>query len=209
MSAHCNTRSHSPLKTVLGKIGDQYQAYCTTYKTHAMATHHGGGGHPPNRGLDILTEDPEHADIDNESTCSSDATVALGGPEAGHPEDPVYNNQDRLTAITREINDLHQRVAAGEGQPAETLDHIQCELQNMLITIHQPQPPAPAEPLREVIWQYMDTLHSTQKEFNLTNSLLQDIPVLMNTILPIWKIGSLTLRWQQTSPVRAEQGLPK
>ena len=58
-----------------------------------------------------------------------DTTVVLGCPEAeGHPEDPMYNNQDRLTALTREINDLHQRVAAGEGQPAETLDHIQHEL---------------------------------------------------------------------------------
>ena len=51
----------------------------------------------------------EHADIDNESTHSSDATVALGGPEAeGHPKDPAYNNHDKLRALTREINDLHQ-----------------------------------------------------------------------------------------------------
>ena len=77
MSACHNTRSHSLLKTVLGKIGDWYQAYCTTYKTHAMATHHGGAGHPLNRGLDILTEDTEHTDIDNDSTHSLDATVAL------------------------------------------------------------------------------------------------------------------------------------
>ena len=94
-------------KTVLGKIRDRYQAYCTTYKMHAMATHHGGTGDPLDRGLDILTEDPEHADIDNESTHSSDATVVLGGPEAvGHPEDQVYGNQDKLTALTREINGL-------------------------------------------------------------------------------------------------------
>ena len=54
-------------------------------------------------------ENPEHADIDNDSTHSSNATVALGGPEAeGHPEDPVYNNHDKLTTLTREINDLHQ-----------------------------------------------------------------------------------------------------
>ena len=54
----------------------------------------------------------------------------LGGPEAvGHPEDLIYSYHDRLTALMREINDLHQRVAAAEGQPAETLDHIQCELQ--------------------------------------------------------------------------------
>ena len=143
-----------------------------------MATNHDGAGSPLDRGLDILVEDPEHADIHNDSTHSSDATVALGGPEAvGHPEDPVYNNQDRVTALTREINDLHQRVAAGEGQPAETLDHIQHELQNLSIAIHHPHPPAPAEPLREVIWQYTDILCTMQKQSNLTNSLLQDIPV--------------------------------
>ena len=105
--------------------------------------------------MDILTENPEHADIDNDSTHSSDATVALGGSDAvGHPEDPVYDNKDSLTALTREINDLHQRVAAGEGQPAETQDHIQYELQNLSMAIHQLHPPAPAEPLRQVIWQY-------------------------------------------------------
>ena len=128
--------------------------------------------------MDILTEDPEHADIDNDSTHSLDGTVALGGSEAvGHPEDPVHDNQDRLMTFMREINGLCQSVAAGEGQPAETLDHIQGELQNLSIAIHQPQPPAPAKPLGEVIWQYTDTLCTTQKQSNLTNSLLQDIPV--------------------------------
>ena len=61
------------------------------------------------RGIDIQAEDPKYADIDNESTHSSDATVALGGPEVeGHPEDPVYNNHDKLTTLMREINELHQ-----------------------------------------------------------------------------------------------------
>ena len=82
MSACCSTRMHSLLETGLGEIRDRYQAYCTTYKTHAMATHHRGAGCPLDRGIDILAEDPEHADIDNESTHGSDATVALGGPEA-------------------------------------------------------------------------------------------------------------------------------
>ena len=81
MSACHSTRMHSLLKTVLGKIGDRYQAYCTTYIMHAMATHHEGAGCPLDRGMDILTEDPEHADIDNESTHSLDTTVALGGLE--------------------------------------------------------------------------------------------------------------------------------
>ena len=109
MSAHHSTKSCSPLKTVLRKIGDRYQAYCTTYKMHAMATHHGGTGCPLDRGMDILAEDQEHLDINNESTHSSDATVTLGGPEVvRHPRDPVYNNQDKLTALMREINDLQQ-----------------------------------------------------------------------------------------------------
>ena len=112
---------------------------------------------PLDRGLDILTDDPEHADINN-STHSLDATVALVGPGAvGHPEDQVYNEEARLTALTRGINDLCQRVAAREGQPAEALDHIQQELQNLLIAIHQLQPSTLAEPFREVLCQYTDT----------------------------------------------------
>ena len=48
-------------------------------------------------------------DNDDESTHSSDTTVALGGTEAeGHPKDPVYSNQDKLMALMRKINDLHQ-----------------------------------------------------------------------------------------------------
>ena len=66
---------------------------------------------------------------------------------------------------------------AGEEQQAETLDCIEHELQNILIALHQTPPPSPAEPLREVIWQYTDTLCTTQKQSNLTNPLLQDIPV--------------------------------
>ena len=93
MSACHSTRMHPQLKTVIGKIEDRYQAYCTTYKMHAMATHDRSTGCPLDRGMDILTEDPEHADIDNERTHSSDTTVALGGPEAeGHPKNPIYDN---------------------------------------------------------------------------------------------------------------------
>ena len=185
MSASWGTGSHSPLKTLLGKFGDRYQAYCTTYKMDAMATCHGGAGCPLDRGMATHAEDPEHADIDNESTHRSNATVALGWLEAeGHPRDPVYNNYDTLTALTREIYDLHQWVEAG-GQPAETLDHIEHELQNLLIVLYPPPPPTPTEPFGEVIWQYTDTLCTAQKQSNLTNSLLQDIAV--KTTLPSWK----------------------
>ena len=94
-------------------------------KRHTMAAHERGAGCPLDRGLDMLTEDPEQAYIDNNSTHSLDAIVALGGPGAvGHPEDQVYNKANRLTVFTREINDLHPRVAAKEAQPAEALDCI-------------------------------------------------------------------------------------
>ena len=56
----------------------------------------------------------------------------------------------------------------------ETLDCIECELQKLSIMLH---PPAHTEPLREVIWHYMNTLCSAQKQTNLTTFLLQDIPV--------------------------------
>ena len=76
---------------------------------HTVATRHGVAGCPLDRGTDILTQDPEHADINNESTHSSDATVTQGEPEAeGHPKYPIYNNQNKLKALMREINDLHQ-----------------------------------------------------------------------------------------------------
>ena len=75
-----------------------------------MATYHGGTECPLDRSMDIHVEDPEHADIDNETTHSLDAMVALGGPETeGHdPKDPIYNNHDKLTTLMREINDLCQ-----------------------------------------------------------------------------------------------------
>ena len=74
-----------------------------------MATHHGGTGCSLDRCIDLHAEDSDYADIDNESTHSSNATIALEGPEAeGHPEDPVYNNHKKLTELMREINVLCQ-----------------------------------------------------------------------------------------------------
>ena len=72
-----------------------------------MATHHGGTGCPLDRGINLNAEDLEPTDIDNESTHSSDATVALGEPEAeGQPKHTVYNNHNKLISLMREINDM-------------------------------------------------------------------------------------------------------
>ena len=99
----------------------------------------------------------------DESTSSPDTTVALGGSEAeGYPNELIPSNQATLTALAREINDLHQLVEAREGQPAESLDHIEQELQNLSLML-QPQPsPTPTEPFGEVICEYTDTLCAKQ-----------------------------------------------
>ena len=106
-----NEQMHSPLKTMLEKIGNRYQTYCTVYKTHGMATHHGGAGCPIDRDVNLNVEDPEATgmDNDNESISGFDAIVALGGLKAESNTDELLpSNEAKLTAFTREINDLCQ-----------------------------------------------------------------------------------------------------
>ena len=52
MSAGHNFQTHSPLKKVLNKIEDSYQTNINAYKTHAMATPHGGTGKPSEKDSD-------------------------------------------------------------------------------------------------------------------------------------------------------------
>ena len=78
---------------------------------HAMATHHGGAGCPIDRDINLYIEDAETTSLDNDnvSTSGSETTIALGGPEAeGHPDELICNNQTKLTALTREMNNLWQ-----------------------------------------------------------------------------------------------------
>ena len=92
--------------------------------------------------------------------------------DTDHFEDLQHNNPTKLTTLTREVDDLWQQVQAGEGHPKETLKQIKHELQRLSVSL---KPPTPTEPLGEMIRYY--TLCSTQKQTNLTNSLLQDISV--------------------------------
>ena len=68
---------------MLRNIGDRYQADCTMYKMHAMATHHGGAGCPVDREINLHIEDMEGINVgpynNNESTSGSDTIVAFGG----------------------------------------------------------------------------------------------------------------------------------
>ena len=119
-----------------------------------MATHHGGWGQPLDRDVDITREVHETADIDIENT--QDFLPV----NTDHFEDLQHNNPMNLTALTREVYDLHQQVQAGEGQPNENLNCIEHELQRLSISLHLP---APTKPLGEVIRHYMNTLCSAKK----------------------------------------------
>ena len=150
-----------------------------------MTTHHRGMGHTgEDRDLDSHIKDTRGIDIgpdnDNESTNSWDTTFASGGSETdGHLCNLLPRSQANLTILTKEINSLPQWVEAREGQPAEGLDHIERELQNLSLTLRvQPtSTPALTEPFGEVICQYTDTLCTTHKQTNPTSSMLQDIAI--------------------------------
>ena len=86
MSACHTLRSCSPFKTVLNKLGDSYQTYISTYKTHTMATHHWGAGQPsdrdptPHEQSTDIPSDHHHEDMDNFWEC--------GTWNPHHPEGP-------------------------------------------------------------------------------------------------------------------------
>ena len=89
-------------------------------------------------------------------------------------ENVEQENHTNLEALIRELDDLHHWVQAGEGWPTETLHHIECELQRLLIALCLSAPP---EPLNNVLKQYMDNLCSAQKQTNFRNTLIQDISI--------------------------------
>ena len=125
------------------------------------------GRTPIARDIDLHIEDPEATGINdnNESISGLDTNVALGGVETeSNTDEFLPSNQARLTALTREINELQHQVEAGEGQPAENLHCIERELQNLSLVL-QPQPSPTwisTEPFMEVIHQYTNTLCTTQ-----------------------------------------------
>ena len=132
MSARHNLRSPFPLKTVFKRLGDTYQAYCNTYKTHTMATCHGGSGQPLDR--DAM---PNGKDTD------VDIPHDYHHEDTGDFDNEEWENHTNLAILTRELDDLCHRV-----QPAEALYHIECELQRLSIAFH---PSAQPEPLNDIL----------------------------------------------------------
>ena len=89
------------------KIGNRYQLYCATDKTHTMTTCHRGVGHAgKDRDLDSHVEDVVNID-DNESTNSSETTIAFrGSEEDGHFGNLLSNSHADLNILAREIHSL-------------------------------------------------------------------------------------------------------
>ena len=92
-----------------------------------MATHHGGLGQPLDRDIAITGEVHETTNTDN------DSTQDFHPVDTNHFEDLQHNNPIKLTALTKEVDDLCQQVQAWEGQSIETLNHIECKLQRLSI----------------------------------------------------------------------------
>ena len=119
-----------------------------------MTTHHRGTGHTgKDRKLYFFVQDTRGIDVgldnDNESTKSSDTTIAFGGLEAdGHLGNPLHSNQANVTVLTGEINSLQQWVEATEDKPMEGLDHIEWELQNLslMLMVQMTSTAAPQSP---------------------------------------------------------------
>ena len=93
MSAHHNPRLCSPLKAVLNKLGDSYQTYVNTYKTHTMAIHHGGAGEP----LDRDSTPHEHG---------TDASSNYNHEDMDNFEIVEQENHTTLKDLTRNLDDL-------------------------------------------------------------------------------------------------------
>ena len=197
MSGCCSKNSewmHSPTKTMLGKIRDRYQ----NLLHHIKDAHYGylpqrcRMPHRQRHWSPVEDAETTSIDNDNESISGLGHYHCLGSTrDIRSPWWAYTSNQAKLTALTREINDLHQWVEARERQSAESLDCIEWELQNLSLVLQtQLSPiPTPTEPLREEIHQNTNTSCTTQKQTNLTNSLLQDTLSLMNMILQSSKTG--------------------
>ena len=86
-----------------------------------MATHHGGSGNPLDRDI-AMTRDNRQPGDTNAQVMQDFHCV-----ETDHFEDSEHNNPTRLTAITRELDELCQQVQTEEGQPLEALNCIEWE----------------------------------------------------------------------------------
>ena len=118
MSAHCSLRSHSPLKKVLNKLGGSCQTYINTYKTHMMATCHGGTGKP-------LERDPNTQEQD------IDTPIDYQHEDINDFENVETENHNQLNDLTKALDHLQIKVDTAEGQPTEAINCLECKLHGL------------------------------------------------------------------------------
>ena len=89
-----------------------------------MATHHGGSGQSLDRDATLNGKD---TDVDIPHDFHHEGTDDF--------ENIEQEDHTSLAGITRELDDLHHKVQAGEGQPIEALYHIEHEVQRLSIAL--------------------------------------------------------------------------
>ena len=89
-----------------------------------MATHHRGSGQPLDRDATPIGKDTDAKIWHN-----------YHHEDTNDFENIEQENHTNLAALTRELDDLHDRVQAGEGQPMEALHCIEQELQRLSIAL--------------------------------------------------------------------------
>ena len=147
--------------------------------------HHGVSGQPSNKVTNMPREEQPVVD--------SDVELQQDPEDVDQFEDLEHNNPDRLHVITRELDDLCQRIQAEDGQPTKSLHCIEWELQWLSISLNASAPP---KPLEEVLKHHTDTLCSAHKQTNFTTSLLQDISIFTGqdtTLLEDWLVDIKTV----------------
>ena len=109
-------------------------------------------------------------------------------------EHPMLDGDSELSNKYGEESDTHHHLAelleqfhkpkdqfaslkstTAKSTPTAELSQLKDKVQHLTMTL-QPAPQSSEEPVHKTMQAYTDTLHTTQRESNLTTTMLQDIP---------------------------------
>ena len=82
-------------------------------------------------------------------------------------ENTEPDHQTGLRDLTHEIEQLCQTVKAKDNDPLDAISHLECKLNQLVLTLHLSTPP---EPIEEVLHQYTNILCNAQKKMSFVNS---------------------------------------
>ena len=131
-----------------------------SYKTQAMATHHGGTGKPLEKGFD-----PQETNVTIHNEYQADVNDF---------KNVELDHHARLRDLTNEKDYLRQKFEANETHPMDAINHLECKINRLALTLYLSALPGP---LDEVLQQYTDSLCTAQKKTSFVNTLLQDIAI--------------------------------